>query len=338
MEYCSLTLRSLINKKAVLPAELQLSFCYDIASALLYLSTLSPPILHRDLKSANIVVDSSMRCKLIDFGLSSKTQAQSMMMSQSFSNSSASVNSIVGTCAWMAPEILLAEGPPVYTPQCDVYSFGVVCWELVTCRIPFEELHIPQIAIRVTQGRSPEFASGDRFGAAAIAHSHPALLQLIEKCLKHDPLQRPSVRDIVSTLHSLLPPGFNPVMFASLIPPSDAAKGESMPSASASLASQPKSSNALPQFKDRLLGSDSQNIVVAAPAPSSSSSVSGTMLNQLKQPYKQQPQTSVPAPDSVPSPKSMPAPKSVPVPKSASAEVCFFSLLLCVSIVIHAFD
>ena len=74
-----------------------------------YLHFGNPPVLHRDLKSANILLDESYNAKVADFGLS-RLKAQERSMTGN-----------CGTVQWMAPEILANEG---YAEPADVYSYG----------------------------------------------------------------------------------------------------------------------------------------------------------------------------------------------------------------------
>ena len=85
-------------------------------------------IVHRDLKSFNVLIGSGGIPKLCDFGLSKKSIAGggSGMQEQSASNT-------IGSVFWSAPEILRGEN---YTEKVDVYSYGVFLWELVSQRLP----------------------------------------------------------------------------------------------------------------------------------------------------------------------------------------------------------
>ncbi|ETP35091.1 TKL/DRK protein kinase [Phytophthora nicotianae P10297] len=94
-----------------------------VAQALKYLHDRTPPLIHRDLKSNNILLTDKLEPKLIDFGVSRDTVDLTMTAG-------------VGTPYWTAPEIL--EGKR-YTEQADIYSFGVVLTELDTNKIPYSD-------------------------------------------------------------------------------------------------------------------------------------------------------------------------------------------------------
>ncbi|KAI9981744.1 hypothetical protein PInf_009509 [Phytophthora infestans] len=95
-----------------------------IAQALRYLHEREPPIIHRDLKSKNILLTDTLEAKISDFGVS-RSRKDGFMTAG------------VGTPYWIAPEIL--EGKR-YTEQADIYSFGVVLSELDTCKMPFSDV------------------------------------------------------------------------------------------------------------------------------------------------------------------------------------------------------
>ncbi|XP_057693661.1 interleukin-1 receptor-associated kinase 4 isoform X2 [Corythoichthys intestinalis] len=90
---------------------------------------------HRDVKSANILLDENLVAKISDFGLtraSAKQTATTMMTER-----------IVGTCAYMAPEALRGE----ITPKSDIFSFGVVLLEILSGLSPADENREPQLLI-----------------------------------------------------------------------------------------------------------------------------------------------------------------------------------------------
>lgn len=95
-----------------------------------YLHSFKPPIIHRDLKSPNLLVDKDWTVKVSDFGLS-RVKAQTM-----------APWSRAGTPEWMAPEVLRNEPS---NEKCDVYSYGVILYELVTGREPWTELNPMQV-------------------------------------------------------------------------------------------------------------------------------------------------------------------------------------------------
>jgi serine/threonine protein kinase len=106
----------------------------DIAAGLHYLHTQG--VVHRDVKSLNVLLTKDMRAKIADFG-----DAAMQAASESLGRSCYHTENRHGTAAWMAPEALLIEDS--LTSAVDVFSFGVVAWECITFRSPLVHLRVP---------------------------------------------------------------------------------------------------------------------------------------------------------------------------------------------------
>ncbi|XP_074263665.1 serine/threonine-protein kinase CTR1 [Silene latifolia] len=165
----------------VLDQRRRLRMALDVAKGINYLHCLSPPVVHWDLKSPNLLVDKNWTVKVCDFGLS-RFKAHTFLSSKS----------VAGTPEWMAPEFLRGEPS---NEKSDVYSFGVILWELVTMQQPWNGLSPAQVVGAVAfQNRR----------LAIPANTSPVLASLIEACWADDASQRPSFRSIVETLKKLL--------------------------------------------------------------------------------------------------------------------------------------
>ncbi|KAG4970638.1 hypothetical protein JHK85_037059 [Glycine max] len=116
--------------KEVLDERRRLGMAYDVAKGMNYLHKRNPPIVHRDLKSPNLLVDKKYTVKVCDFGLS-RLKANTFLSSKS----------AAGTPEWMAPEVLCDEPS---NEKSDVYSFGVILWELATLQQPWVNLNPAQ--------------------------------------------------------------------------------------------------------------------------------------------------------------------------------------------------
>ncbi|CAH0522099.1 unnamed protein product [Peronospora belbahrii] len=164
----------------------KISIAIDIAEALAYMHSRSPKIIHRDLKSRNVLLNSSMVAKLSDFGLSRNRTYEETLTAG------------VGTVRWTAPEVMLGDN---YSEQADVYSFGVVLSELDTREIPFEEKSMKTgasgapdmaIVIKVAKGElRPSFAPD----------CPDVILRISRACLQFDPALRPDSESVVQMLN-----------------------------------------------------------------------------------------------------------------------------------------
>lgn len=154
----------------------------DIALGLRYLH--SKNILHRDLKSMNVLVDEHLRAKIADFGQSKvKSQTASTM----------TVKSAVGTRRWRAPELFKRDS--VANPSTDVYSLGMVLWEIASRKIPFGDAESEDTAIDwIKSGEKERFPVDCPKDFVAIA----------TQCWSTSPAQRPPVEAVVAALESLL--------------------------------------------------------------------------------------------------------------------------------------
>ncbi|XP_011003100.1 PREDICTED: dual specificity protein kinase shkB-like isoform X1 [Populus euphratica] len=136
-------------------------------------------IVHRDLKSANLLMDENGVAKVADFGVARVQDHSGVMTAET------------GTYRWMAPEVI--EHKP-YDHKADVFSFGIVLWELLTGKLPYEHLSPLQAAVGVVQqGLRPSIPS----------HSHPKLAELLERCWQQDPSLRPDFSEILELLQQL---------------------------------------------------------------------------------------------------------------------------------------
>ncbi|EAY22279.1 TKL family protein kinase [Trichomonas vaginalis G3] len=130
-------------------------------------------IIHRDLKSLNILLDNRHLPKVIDFGIARFKDDSTNLVTQQ-----------IGTTQWMAPEQLMTA---TYTNKVDVYAYGVLLWEIVSEDIPFRGFTGVQIAIQVAERNS----------RPKITDNCPKKLrQLIELCWHRDPEKRPSFKQI----------------------------------------------------------------------------------------------------------------------------------------------
>ncbi|MED6152547.1 putative serine/threonine-protein kinase sis8 [Stylosanthes scabra] len=161
----------------------RLRMALDTARGMNYLHNCTPVIVHRDLKSPNLLVDKNWVVKVCDFGLS-------RMKHSTFLSS----RSTAGTAEWMAPEVLRNEPS---NEKCDVYSFGVILWELSTLQQPWGGMNPMQVV-----------------GAVGFQHRRldipddmdPAVADIIKQCWQTDPKLRPTFAEIMAALKPLQKP------------------------------------------------------------------------------------------------------------------------------------
>ncbi|KAH0679962.1 hypothetical protein KY290_023754 [Solanum tuberosum] len=154
-----------------------LSFAIDVCKGMEYLHQNN--IIHRDLKAANLLMDSNNVVKVADFGVAR------------FQNNGGVMTAETGTYRWMAPEIINHQP---YDQKADVFSFAIVLWELLTAKVPYDTMTPLQAALGVRQGLRPELPE----------NAHPRLLDLMQRCWVDIPSDRPSFSEIKVELELLL--------------------------------------------------------------------------------------------------------------------------------------
>jgi len=142
----------------------------------------SKHIVHRDLKSANVLIAADGRLCVADFGLVRYVPPV---------KDGANMTAETGSYRWMAPEVIRHEP---YGKGCDVYSYAVLCWEMLTNSIPFPH-HTPvEVALSVaTKGLRPDLPS----------YVPTPLAELVARCWQQDASLRPSFEEIYSRLGTI---------------------------------------------------------------------------------------------------------------------------------------
>ncbi|CAN1814435.1 Probable receptor-like protein kinase At1g80640 [Linum perenne] len=180
---------------AALTWHLRLKIAVDIARGLEYLHEhCNPPVVHRDIKSSNILLDSDFNAKLSDFGLAVPSGNQNKNIT------------LKGTLGYVAPEYLL-DGK--LTEKSDVYAYGVVLLELLTGRRPVEKLSSAQCQSLVSWAM-PQLTDRSKLpNIVDVAMKHSMDLKHLYQvaavavlCVQQEPSYRPLITDV---LHSLIP-------------------------------------------------------------------------------------------------------------------------------------
>ena len=144
--------------------------------------------MHRDLKSANVVITPDGRAKVLDFGVADKLPAAEAARLTMTHTATAQPGLLVGTLAYMAPEQLRGEAA---TFRSDVWSLGVLLFEMASGRLPFTAGSGSELAANILKDTAP--ALPDRVSAS--------LRSIIERCLSKEPGRRYSNGEAV---HSAL--------------------------------------------------------------------------------------------------------------------------------------
>lgn len=134
MEYVAgMDLKCLIRKKGALPEAETISIARQLCAGLAEAHRLG--VVHRDLKSQNIMIDKKETAKIMDFGISRSLEGKGFTQE----------GIIIGTPDYMSPE--QAEGTEV-DERSDIYSLGVILYEMGTGRVPFEGDSALSIALK----------------------------------------------------------------------------------------------------------------------------------------------------------------------------------------------
>ncbi|KAJ4981160.1 hypothetical protein NE237_031997 [Protea cynaroides] len=172
--------------------DLRVCIALEVARGLEYLHDGAiPPVVHRDIKSSNILLDQSMRARVADFGLSREEMA----------NPHAS--HVRGTFGYLDPEYISTRA---FTKKSDVYSFGVLLFELIAGRSPQQGLtEYVELAALSTEGRLGwEELVDSRLEGNFDVRELNDIAALAYKCINRFSRKRPSMRDVVQSLSRIL--------------------------------------------------------------------------------------------------------------------------------------
>lgn len=183
-EFCEMgSLHDLLSQD--LCASLVIRMMAGAAKGMAYLHALDPPIVHQDLKPANLLVTATYECKIADFGLAHLQGRDD--------------TGPMGTLIYMSPETLVDSKSDRAS---DVYSFGICLWEVAVGESPFRDL--------VIQTGNVLAAAGDicrrrlRPDASLVPPEYPPpYSEMMEAAWAHNADQRPMFDRIASTLDSL---------------------------------------------------------------------------------------------------------------------------------------
>ena len=199
MEFLPTNLNSCIDQYGILPKEISYSILHDVALGLCYLHSQTPPIIHRDLSSNNVLLTSNMTAKISDLGVARILNLTPLQVSH--------MTQTPGTPAFMPPEVMTAN--PKYDTSVDIFSFGVLMIHVFSGRWPE-----PQVGPNLIEsGKLIPVTEAERRAVflQAIESDHP-LMDLILKCINNDPQLRPHAKETmerVAEIASQFPASFS---------------------------------------------------------------------------------------------------------------------------------
>ncbi|KAJ4819786.1 Leucine-rich repeat protein kinase family protein [Rhynchospora pubera] len=177
----------------------RLQIALGSARGLAYLHELAhPPIIHRDIKSTNILLDDSLTAKVADFGLS-KLLADTQKGHVS--------TQVKGTLGYLDPEYYMTQQ---LSEKSDVYSFGVVMLELITARLPIEKgtYIVREIKTAIDQYDQEYYGLRDMMDPKILNQAKNIglrkFVQLAVDCVQDSASNRPSMNEVVKEIEIIL--------------------------------------------------------------------------------------------------------------------------------------
>eukprot|EP01133_Synstelium_polycarpum_P008918 gene8918-10450_t len=159
---------------------IRLKMALEIANGMYYLHSRTPAILHRDLSSSNILLDSKstdFKCKISDFGLS-RPKEQAMTCT-------------IGGQLYMAPEVFKGESN---SEKSDVYSFAILLWEILTSQNPQQDMEPQKMA---------HMAAHDSYRPPIPATVSTEWKELLQMCWHQECDKRPTFEQVVGLLKEM---------------------------------------------------------------------------------------------------------------------------------------
>ncbi|XP_076906034.1 calcium/calmodulin-regulated receptor-like kinase 2 [Bidens hawaiensis] len=176
------------EEKPALSWQERLQISLDISHGIEYLHDGAvPPVMHRDLKSANILLDHLMRAKVADFGLSKEVVYDG-------SNSG-----LKGTYGYIDPTYISTNK---FTTKSDIYSFGIILFELITAIHPQQNLlEYVNLAAMSSDGID-EILDKELAGDCDVEDVR-ILARIAHRCLHKTPRKRPSIGEVSQAITKL---------------------------------------------------------------------------------------------------------------------------------------
>ncbi|XP_041923602.1 ankyrin repeat and protein kinase domain-containing protein 1 isoform X1 [Alosa sapidissima] len=157
---------------------------HEIVMGMNFLHSMDPPLLHLNLKPANILLDDHLHVKISDFGVIKWEGCSGMAVMEHLTAR--------GNISYVPPEAF-CQSPDPPTNKYDVYSVAVVVWEILTQKKPYAGANMTEVIIRVSSGKRPSVAK--------IPDDKPRecqdMIAIMQECWQQHPKQRPAFSDII---------------------------------------------------------------------------------------------------------------------------------------------
>ena len=175
MEFVSGNTLASLAREHKLPVQTAVRYALQIADALEHAH--AQGIIHRDLKSSNILITHQGRAKILDFGLAKREITASADEATRSELSLTRPGAMVGTLQYLPPEVLRGGAADA---RSDIWAFGVVFYEMLTGRLPFREKGSYELVTAILRDPLPQ-----------LPPQVPApLRRIVERCLVKEPAQR----------------------------------------------------------------------------------------------------------------------------------------------------
>ncbi|ETK93169.1 TKL protein kinase [Phytophthora nicotianae CJ01A1] len=166
----------------------QFQLAIDTIEALVYVHSFDPPLIHRDLKSRNVLISVEMHAKLTDFGTTRYRSKDNTMTIG------------VGTGRWLAPEII--SGSTEYDQSADIFSFGVLLTEIDTHNLPYYDAVGPR-GNKLEEVAILQKVANDQLRPTIGASCPPTVRDLANRCMSQSPLDRPLAAEVAYVLRTV---------------------------------------------------------------------------------------------------------------------------------------
>lgn len=175
--------QNLCDSRIELDWNLRWNISFDIAKGLSYLHLQN--IIHRDLKSMNVLLESNWKAKITDFGMAKIKVATETITKE---------GTKVGSIRWRAPEMFRRGAK--YTTSSDIYSFGVLLWEIAARKIPYAEEASDTVVMAFIKDNEKEEIPVD---------CPYSFAEIIKECWRNSPNERPDATSVVAKIQKEIP-------------------------------------------------------------------------------------------------------------------------------------